>query len=506
MQEIELKLIAGPSFDAAALQQRLTAVGTLLKTESIEQRDTYLDTTSSELVSLGLSARVRAKKDGRQIDVKPVPIEASLVMRRSEFTAPVSKKGEPSRTLRKLLAKMLGVALEEAAAPVLTLHTLRVRHTVAVEDSRVEVCFDTVRVLDADDVEAGSFVEVEAELLEGPEAALHVLADGFSDLDLKPSGRSKYVRARQILELPAYDWGAPRPSFDPSIDLAEAARAVCRQQLQLVRNYEPGTRIGLDTEHLHKMRVATRRLRTATRVFEAAFSDADRKTLNRGFRWLGKRLGAVRDLDVAVLAMPTWRERFGAEPQAGWDGLADRLELRRRRARHELIDALDSTRWTELAETADRLLSATSHTCGPLRDHLSPLLETRLTGFEDGVRTFVQTHRIEDAHQLRILGKRLRYAVEFVRPALSVDVKPLLERLSAFQDELGALQDAAEAGAFAVREFEDDADAHLAFVLGSLRGSASLQAEQARARVDGALEALDVASLASALRESVRSV
>ena len=76
MQEVELKLIAGPSFDAAALQQRLTAVGTLVKTESFEQHDTYLDTPSAELVTLGLSARVRAKKTGRQVDVKPVPIES----------------------------------------------------------------------------------------------------------------------------------------------------------------------------------------------------------------------------------------------------------------------------------------------------------------------------------------------------------------------------------------------------------------------------------------------
>lgn len=504
MQEVELKLIAGPSFDAAALQKRLATVGTLVKSESFEQHDTYLDTPSAELVTMGLSARVRHKRDGRKVDVKPVPIESGLVMRRSEFTAPVSKKGDPSRTLRKLLAKMLGVALDEVAGPVLTLHTDRTVHTVAVEGTRVEVCVDSVRVLGGDDAEVGRFVEVEAELVEGSESALHRLADAFSSFDLEPSGRSKYVRAREMVELPAYDWSAPTPAFDASTDMAEAARAVCRQQLQLVHNYEAGTRIGLDTEHLHKMRVATRRLRTALRVFEAGFTDAERKTLGRGFRWLGRRLGAVRDLDVAVLALPSWRERFGAEPESGWDALADRLEQRRRRARHELFDALDSSRWAELAETADRILGSASHTCGPLHDHMSPLLETRLVAFEAGVDTFRRTHELADAHQLRILGKRLRYTVEFLRPALSVDVKPLLKRLAAFQDELGAMQDASEAGAFALRELEDDAEANLAFTLGTLRGSAACEAEQARGRVDGALDTLDVAGLAAGLREAVR--
>lgn len=503
MYEVELKLIAGPNFDAAALQQQLASVGTLVKTESFEQRDTYLDTPGAELVALGLSARVRAKKDGRQVDVKPVPIATGLVMRRSEFSAPVSKKGEPGRTLRKLLARMLGVALDDAAGPVLSLHTDRILHTVAVGDSRVEVCVDSVRVLSGSGDEAATFVEVEAELVDGPERALHVLAEAFASFDLSPSGRSKYVRARELLELPAYDWSAPAPSFDASADLAEAARAVCRQQLQLMHNYEAGTRIGLDTEHLHKMRVATRRLRTAMRVFEAAFSKPDRKALARGFRWLGRRLGAVRDLDVALLALPQWRERFGPEPEAGWDGLAERLESRRSRARRALVDALDSTRWSELAETADRIFGSVSHTCGPLGDHMAPLLETRLGAFEEGVATFRRTHHLEDAHQLRILGKRLRYTVEFLRPALNVEAKPLLKRLAAFQDELGLLQDASEAGAFALRELEDDGDPSTAFALGTLRGSAMIEAEQARGRVDVALEALDVVDLAKALRAAV---
>ncbi len=503
MEEVELKLIAGPSFDAAALQQKLGTVGTLVKTEAFEQRDTYLDTPAAELVALGLSARVRSKKSGKTVDIKPVPIISDLVMRRSEFSAPVSKKGDPSRTLRKLLAKVLGVALDGDAGPVLTLVTERVMHTVAVESSRVEVCVDTVRVLSARDEEAGRFLEVEAELVEGDESSLHVLAAAFEAFDLTPSGRSKYVRARELVELPPYAWGAEAPTFTPQTDMAEAARAVCRQQLQLVHNYEPGTRIGLDTEHLHKMRVATRRLRTAMRVFEAAFTKNDSKTVGRGFRWLGRRLGAVRDLDVAVLAMPAWRSRFGPEPASGWEGLGQRLETLRSRARRELVDALDSSRWTELSEAAEQVFASATHTCGPLSDHMAPLLEVRLAAFEAGVQTFLETHSLADAHQLRILGKRLRYTVEFLRPALATDVRPLLKRLATFQDELGAMQDASEAGAFSVRELEDEEDASVAFALGALRGSACLEAEQARGRVDQALESLDVTALSSALRAAV---
>ncbi len=503
MQEVELKLIAGPSFDPAALQERLASIGTIADTKSFQQRDDYLDTPTAELVTLGLSARVRSKEKGQSVDVKPVPIVSELVMRRSELSAPVSKKGDPGRTLRKLLARMLGVALDGTASVVLSVETQRVLHVLEIDESCVEVCFDTVRVLDAGGTEGGRFVEIEAELARGDEMVLHRIGEVFSSLDLSPSGKSKYVRARDLLELPAYSWSVDAPSFDLDTDVAQVARAVCRRQLQLVRNYEPGTRIGLDTEHLHKMRVATRRLRTALRVFETAFSGTERRMMNRGFRWLGRRLGAVRDLDVAVLALPSWRRRFGPEPVEGWDGLTERLDVRRTRARRELIDALDSTRWSELAEAADEVFEADDERNGALRGTLRELIDTRLTAFEDGVATFTRTQSLEDAHELRILGKRLRYTVEFLRPAFDVDTKPLLKRLGAFQDELGALQDAAEAGVFAIGELEDDGDPATAFALGTLRGSARLEAEHARARVDSALAALHVKTLVESLRKAL---
>lgn len=507
MEEIELKLIAGPSFQSSDLEERLKTVGSIAETQAFEQCDTYLDTEQAELVALGLSARVRKKSSGQAVEVKPVPIDAGLVMRRSELRAPVSKKGDPGRTLRKLLARMLGIALDGTAGPVLRLRTERVMHILTTGDTKVEVCFDTVRVGSATDPDVGGFVEVEAEMVEGDEAVLVQIRDALEGMDLQPSGKSKYVRARDVLELPAYDWGAPAPDFDAATAFDAAARKVCAHQLQLIRNHEAGTRIGLDSEHLHKMRVATRRLRTALRVFAAAFARGERRALNRGLRWLGRRLGAVRDLDVALLALPVWRRRFGPAPVAGWDGLTERLEMRRGRARRDLVDALDSSRWTELLELADKSFDRDNTSDAPdtIGRLLDDLLGERLEAFERGVQTFATTRAVDDAHQLRILGKRLRYTVEFLRPALAADVRPQLKALSAFQDELGALQDASAAGAFALRELGQDTDLATAFALGALRGAACADGERAFARVDAALAELDPAGLATQLRAAVTS-
>jgi CHAD domain-containing protein len=55
-------------------------------------------------------------------------------------------------------------------------------------------------------------------------------------------------------------------------------------------------------------------------------------------------------------------------------------------------------------------------------------------------------------HELRIAGKRLRYTLEFFREVLGPDTEALIEKVTALQDHLGALNDADVATRLA-REF-----------------------------------------------------
>ena len=53
----------------------------------------------------------------------------------------------------------------------------------------------------------------------------------------------------------------------PESSMGDLAYAVLRRQLAVLRDKEPGTRLGEDPEELHDMRVATRRLRAALDLF-----------------------------------------------------------------------------------------------------------------------------------------------------------------------------------------------------------------------------------------------
>jgi CHAD domain len=104
---------------------------------------------------------------------------------------------------------------------------------------------------------------------------------------------------------------APRsPKLVADLPLAVAGARVMLEQLERIEAHQAGARSGDDPEDVHRMRVATRRLRAARRVFGPALADAspalDGSTLERAnaeLKALADALGRVRDLDVFAAAL-----------------------------------------------------------------------------------------------------------------------------------------------------------------------------------------------------------
>src|SRR5688572_313750 len=195
-QEIELKLIATETFDEDELVRRLGTLGTVGVAKSIEHRDTYLDSEHEELRAAGLSARVRERGGTRAVMVKPVPIDAGLVMRRAEISENVEPGSEPPVVLARLLGRELGVVLGGRGAPCRELVTHRTVRMLQSERATIEIWVDRVRVLDAGGTEVGTFREVEAELSTGDASELDAIARTLTDASLQPSGEGKYSRGR----------------------------------------------------------------------------------------------------------------------------------------------------------------------------------------------------------------------------------------------------------------------------------------------------------------------
>ena len=240
---------------------------------------------------------------------------------------------------------------------------------------------------------------------------------------------------------------SPGVTADDSV--GEAGRKVLRFQLARMLAAEAGTREGRDPEELHHMRVATRRMRAAWRVFGDGFRPGRTKRHRKRLREVASRLGAVRDLDVLIEAAEKHREALPAAERRALEPLMASWHRARDDARTLLLRELDSDaylRWVEefrvFVQTdgsgALPIISTEPHRIR----HTAP---QRIWAAYEHVRAYEPVLRWADVptlHDLRIAAKWLRYTMEFVREALGPDVAPLIERVTALQDHVGHLHDA----------------------------------------------------------------
>lgn len=513
--EIEAKLACDDAFDIQALLSQLEGMGSVGPGDLVRQEDRYFETRSRSLARAGLSARCRRGAGKLRLDVKPVPIYNDAVMVREELTADLPRKSEPGRAIRELVQERLPIRLRGRLEEHVVVKTVRQRHIVKIAGCRFELCFDAVKVRESGKRKSRAFRELELELLEGSEASFKDVVDVVLAVPgLAPSLRSKYVRALAELGLRGFEYGEPRPALRAGEAADSAARRLARALMATLVSYEPGTRVGLDPEQLHKMRVATRRLRSVLAVFDVCFSSRTALAIRRDLKWLTAIMGEVRDLDVLQGDLATWRRGADAVAADGWDAFAEIIARRRQTARATLLRVLDSKRYRTLLERAEREFSAAP---GRRRGRGAQVSVGEVAAEQLGKRVKALGRRIdrfresgapEDVHQLRIAGKKLRYTSEFVEAILPRATNKRIRRLTVVQDDLGRFQDLCVQGDLA-RELataamgESDSGA-LLYVLGRMTGTSEKAAAEARERVDDVLGRLGVERLIQRLKRDAK--
>jgi CHAD domain-containing protein len=259
--------------------------------------------------------------------------------------------------------------------------------------------------------------------------------------------------------------GPPPPPTEVTADLplAAAGARVMLEQLARIESFEAGARSGDDPEDVHRMRVATRRLRAARRVFEDALDGASLDRANEALKALATALGKVRDLDVFVTALRAHAAAAPAADRPALERLIAGREQARPGAQAELRALLDGGAVDYLRGEFRRLLEAIAartarktHT-GKGRERVRRAAPRLI------VKALRRLYRDEDdllapdsteLHERRIMAKRARYAGEFFAPAFGNALQEPIERLTAVQDVLGEVHDADVAVADLLGEIE----------------------------------------------------
>lgn len=203
-----------------------------------------------------------------------------------------------------------------------------------------------------------------------------------------------------------------------------------------------------DPDGVHDMRVASRRLRSALSDFKPYVR---KEGLPSGrLKAIAKSLGAVRDEDVVLAALDELRSKANDKVAAGVEAIAEEHRRQRRQARSVLETVIKSVALAELREDFRHRLNTAIKPLQLSRDKGQILtfsqvgtkvISERLTKLCDARNAFYHPLRTRQLHELRILAKRLRYAVELFGPCGGSDYKRIAKEIARLQTALGKLHD-----------------------------------------------------------------
>ncbi|MDT0446791.1 CYTH and CHAD domain-containing protein [Streptomyces johnsoniae] len=429
----------------------------------------YYDTVDRRLAAGGVTLRRRTggADDGWHLKL---PLGGSS---REEIRAPLTDRLPDS-----LLALVRSRVRREPIGAIVSLHTDRRRRLLLDAEGTAlgEVAVDMVTA--RRDGRTAEWTEIEVELADGADpAVLDAVEERLAAAGLRPSGSASKL-ARALAETAeATAWAAPDAAGGTA---GGDVLAYARRQWEILVGLDPAVRRE-QPDAVHRMRVATRRLRSCLRSHGKTLDRAATKPLGEELRWLAGELGVDRDREVLAERLGTRLAELPPELVRGPVPLrlARRDGIARQASRARVTAALDSPRYLSLLDTLDLLLGtsppltdaagrpaakAMAKTLRREGDRLARRLDAALAA-EPGPGRDAALHRARKA------AKRARYAAEAARPALGKKARRTGKRFKRVQRVLGDHHDSVVARA-ALRQVAAEAEAagEPSFTYGALHG------------------------------------
>jgi len=437
---------------------------------TLEITDTYYDTADWRFYRAGYALRVRSTNGEVEATMKSLtPAEGSL-RRRREISEPL--EDDKPATLKQAEGPVGGRSSALVGGreirPLFRLETSRKSFGLLLEDStdrnvRIgEISLDASQIPLGQDPTSMTRIEIEAEIGKAPTPDLQGFVEEMqSALELAPASTSKFETGLYASGLnPEGDADLGPTRVDASMSLGEVAFAVLRAQFARMRAYEPGTRLGDGPEELHDMRVPTRRMRAAIKVFRGALPERA-GWFEEELRWVARALGDVRDLDVQIERFQAWKRVADEEDSRFLEKILTITRKRRAEARKNMLEVLDSERYERLESSFGEMLSRGPGTgleleqangremAGEPVTAVAPaLISRRYRKWRKAAKRLDENSSPEDFHDARKKGKRLRYTLEFVSEVYGKPAQKLIKPLKALQDDLGDHQDAIVAAGY----------------------------------------------------------
>lgn len=198
-----------------------------------------------------------------------------------------------------------------------------------------------------------------------------------------------------------------------------------------------------DVEDLHQMRVAARKLGAALKIFNECVNVDLSAFVSSEIKLLSKRLGKVRDIDVAISYLQDYKNKYPEHSAVLF--VIDKYRVRRKRYYKALYKFLKAKKFVKLRDNLSDLVKDLKYkkTNSDYETFLTPFYNN-INHLIDEVYSFEKLKDLrkseKDLHYLRISIKHLRYALEFLNLDTE-DSKNTIKTLKQLQDKLGLIND-----------------------------------------------------------------
>jgi CHAD domain-containing protein len=260
----------------------------------------------------------------------------------------------------------------------------------------------------------------------------------------------------------------------------EVARRVVSQRFGVVWHFLPRAAKSPDedVEHVHQLRVATRRAAAAVRVFHELARKKHLRRITKELKQIRRAAAAARDLDVLCSRLE----------QGCWDGPEEGLtqaigmaSSRREEVQAPLVRVYSRGKRKGWKRRAGKLSQPKAWRDSQSERRFHDLAVDVLGQAADEFFAFAATGptELKALHQLRIRAKKLRYTVEIVAGGLHESLRgDVYPEILDMHELLGAMNDHATAADVFGRWLGQGQEP--APVLRGLRASAEQKADQAR--------------------------
>jgi CHAD domain-containing protein len=305
--------------------------------------------------------------------------------------------------------------------------------------------------------------------------------------------------------------GPPSNGAPGRLDRHSTVRDVVRVSITngYERLLEHDYRLRLDPDDppphaVHQARVATRRLRSDLKTFGPFLDPVWLRNTTAELKWLGNRLGQVRDADVLAQRLA----------ESGAEELRHRLADQRRDFSAELAEAIASDRYMSLlgrlhagshnppVYVEEKKHEKSARAPGPddhARDALPALVGRPWKRVRRRVHKAGRTPSDTQLHQIRIASKQLRYAAEAAEPVIGNAADHTARRAKDLQTVLGDHHDAVTAEEW-LAGVARDGTGSAGFAAGQLACVTQRQQRQLRGKWRREWAALDTAKSTRWLR------